>query len=62
MKVTGTSETIEGETGSLYPCGGRGSQNGRKSQLVREDRCPGAANIRTPTLTIRQCPQYGDEA
>ena len=25
------------------------------------DRCPGAANIRTPTLTIKKCPQCGDE-
>jgi hypothetical protein len=26
------------------------------------DHCPGAANLRTPTLTIRKCPQYGEEA
>jgi len=25
------------------------------------DRCPGAANIRTPTLTIKKCPQCGEE-
>lgn len=25
------------------------------------DRCPGAANIRTPTLAIRKCPQCGEE-
>jgi ribosomal protein S27AE len=25
------------------------------------DRCPGAANIRTPTLSIRRCPQCGAE-
>jgi ribosomal protein S27AE len=25
------------------------------------DRCPGAANIRTPTLSIRKCPQCGGE-
>jgi hypothetical protein len=25
------------------------------------DHCPGAANIRTPTLTIKKCPQCGDE-
>lgn len=25
------------------------------------DHCPGAANIRTPTLAIRKCPQCGDE-
>ncbi len=25
------------------------------------DRCPGAANIRTPTLLIKKCPQCGDE-
>jgi len=25
------------------------------------DHCPGAANIRTPTLTIRKCPQCGEE-
>lgn len=24
-------------------------------------RCPGAANLRTPTLTIRRCPQCGAE-
>lgn len=23
--------------------------------------CPGAANIRTPTLTIRKCPRCGEE-
>jgi ribosomal protein S27AE len=23
-------------------------------------RCPGAANIRTPTLTVRKCPQCGE--
>jgi NADH pyrophosphatase NudC (nudix superfamily) len=25
------------------------------------DRCPGAANIRTPTLAVRKCPQCGEE-
>jgi ribosomal protein S27E len=25
------------------------------------DHCPGAANIRTPTLSIRKCPQCGEE-
>jgi ribosomal protein S27E len=25
------------------------------------DRCPGAANLRTPTLTIKRCPQCGAE-
>ena len=25
------------------------------------DRCPGAANIRTPTLTIKKCPRCGEE-
>ena len=25
------------------------------------DRCPGAANLRTPTLTIRKCPKCGEE-
>ncbi|MCK9580636.1 MAG: hypothetical protein M0Q92_09330 [Methanoregula sp.] len=25
------------------------------------NRCPGAANIRTPMLTIKKCPQCGDE-
>jgi len=25
------------------------------------DHCPGAANIRTPTLTIKQCPRCGEE-
>lgn len=25
------------------------------------DHCPGAANLRTPTLTIRKCPQCGEE-
>jgi len=25
------------------------------------DHCPGAANIRTPTLAIRKCPQCGEE-
>ncbi|HON80942.1 MAG TPA: hypothetical protein PLN56_01590 [Methanoregulaceae archaeon] len=25
------------------------------------DRCPGAANIRTPTLAIKKCPQCGEE-
>jgi len=24
-------------------------------------RCPGAANLRTPTLAIKKCPQCGDE-
>ena len=23
--------------------------------------CPGAANLRTPTLTIKKCPQCGEE-
>jgi NADH pyrophosphatase NudC (nudix superfamily) len=25
------------------------------------DYCPGAANLRTPTLTIKKCPQCGEE-
>ena len=25
------------------------------------DRCPGTVNLRTPTLTIKKCPQCGDE-
>jgi hypothetical protein len=25
------------------------------------DRCPGSINLRTPTLTIKKCPQCGDE-
>jgi len=25
------------------------------------DHCPGAANIRTPILTIKKCPQCGEE-
>ena len=25
------------------------------------DHCPGAANLRTPTLTIKKCPQCGEE-
>ncbi len=25
------------------------------------DRCPGSANIRTPTLTIKKCPECGEE-
>lgn len=25
------------------------------------DHCPGAANIRTPTLSIKKCPQCGNE-
>ena len=25
------------------------------------DRCPGAANLRTPTLEIKKCPQCGEE-
>jgi NADH pyrophosphatase NudC (nudix superfamily) len=25
------------------------------------DHCPGAANLRTPTLAIRKCPQCGEE-
>jgi NADH pyrophosphatase NudC (nudix superfamily) len=25
------------------------------------DRCPGAANLRTPTLSIKKCPQCGGE-
>jgi hypothetical protein len=25
------------------------------------DHCPGAANLRTPTLAIKKCPQCGDE-
>ena len=24
-------------------------------------RCPGSANVRTPTLTVKQCPQCGEE-
>ena len=33
-------------------------ETGRKCML---DYCPGAANLRTPTLTIRKCPQCGEE-
>lgn len=25
------------------------------------DRCPGAAGVRTPTLTIKKCPSCGEE-
>jgi hypothetical protein len=25
------------------------------------DHCPGAANLKTPTLTIKKCPQCGEE-
>jgi ribosomal protein S27AE len=25
------------------------------------DHCPGAANLKTPTLTIRKCPQCGED-
>ena len=25
------------------------------------DRCPGAANLRTPALSIKKCPQCGEE-
>ncbi|MDP3565125.1 MAG: hypothetical protein Q8R70_11620 [Methanoregula sp.] len=25
------------------------------------DHCPGAANLRTPTLAIKKCPQCGEE-
>jgi NADH pyrophosphatase NudC (nudix superfamily) len=25
------------------------------------DHCPGAANLRTPTLSIKKCPQCGEE-
>jgi ribosomal protein S27AE len=25
------------------------------------DGCPGAANLRTPTLTLKRCPQCGEE-
>jgi ribosomal protein S27E len=25
------------------------------------DHCPGAANIRTPTLTIKKCPRCGED-
>ncbi len=25
------------------------------------DHCPGAVNLRTPTLTIKKCPQCGEE-
>ena len=25
------------------------------------DHCPGAANLRTPTLSIRKCPRCGEE-
>jgi ribosomal protein S27E len=37
----------------------RSTVYGRKSMLF--DRCPGAANIRTPTLTIKKCPKCGEE-
>ena len=26
------------------------------------DHCPGAANLKTPTLSIKKCPQCGEEA
>jgi ribosomal protein S27E len=26
------------------------------------DHCPGAANLKTPTLAIKKCPQCGEEA
>jgi transposase len=25
------------------------------------DHCPGSANLRTPTLTLKKCPQCGEE-
>ncbi|GEM_PF-1280497 len=33
--------------------------NERDSRMY--DHCPGAANLRTPTLTVKKCPQCGDE-
>jgi hypothetical protein len=30
-------------------------------RIIMLDHCPGAANLRTPTLTIRKCPQCGEE-
>ena len=30
-------------------------------EAVMFDHCPGAANIRTPTLAIKKCPQCGEE-
>jgi ribosomal protein S27AE len=29
--------------------------------MVLFDRCPGAANLRTPTLAVKKCPQCGNE-
>jgi NADH pyrophosphatase NudC (nudix superfamily) len=30
-------------------------------RIIMLDHCPGAANLRTPTLSIRKCPQCGEE-
>jgi ribosomal protein S27AE len=29
--------------------------------MVLFDRCPGAANLRTPTLAVKKCPQCGND-
>ena len=29
--------------------------------MVLLDRCPGAANLRTPTLAVKRCPRCGNE-
>jgi len=33
----------------------------KKEAPAMFDKCPGAANIRTPTLTIKKCPECGAE-
>lgn len=33
--------------------------HGRRMAIF--DQCPGAANLRTPTLAIKKCPQCGEE-
>jgi ribosomal protein S27E len=30
-------------------------------ERVMYDHCPGTSNLRTPTLTIKKCPQCGEE-
>lgn len=30
-------------------------------RIIMLDHCPGASNLRTPTLLIKKCPQYGNE-
>jgi ribosomal protein S27AE len=36
-----------------------GVRNVRRCTM--HDHCPGTANLRTPTLTIKKCPQCGEE-